>query len=123
MISLSGSRNSILPLQDKANCQDYARLYKQQNREKEIQEQANLKAQCDTIKNRIQGIIKTALEESKESEQNSFVLRFIDILGKNRDSLNKNRNIRFLDYFGYLLESTNEEEMFKLRDEYSGLTA
>lgn len=36
---------------------------------------------------------------------------------------NEFRNVRFLDYFGYLLDSTNEEEMNMLRDEYSKLVS
>lgn len=35
-VSLSGSRNCILKLQDKRLCQEFARLYKLQNRETDL---------------------------------------------------------------------------------------
>jgi len=53
------------------------------------------------------------LKKSGNDWEISFVQRFIKILNTNRlGASNENTNNRFLDYFGYLLESTNEEEMY-----------
>lgn len=44
-------------------------------------------------------------------------MRFVDYLVDNR--IDQNKIDRFLDYFGYLLDSINEDEMHRLRDNYS----
>lgn len=119
VVSLSGSRDQILRLQAKKYCQDFARLFKKQNREKNEKKQAKILKKCGDIKDEIKKIVAEELQDSNQEHELSFVKRFIKILSENFRAVNKDMNNRFLDYFGYLLESTNEEEMYKLRDEYS----
>ena len=47
----------------------------------------------------------------------SFIMKFVGYL--NKDKVNQSQIGRFLDYFGFLLDSINEDEMHKLRDDYS----
>jgi serine/threonine protein phosphatase PrpC len=58
VVTLSGSRNLILKLQDKDLCQEYSRLFKEQNREKDMNKEQELKKQCEKIKKKIENIIR-----------------------------------------------------------------
>ena len=46
----------------------------------------------------------------------SFIMKFVDYLSNN---VHPGQIGRFLDYIGFLLDSINEDEMHKLRDDYS----
>ena len=86
VVTLSGSRNLILKLQDKDLCQEYSRLFKEHNREKDMNKEQELKQQCEKIKAKIDNIIKDDYnfknDDNKQQEayKNLFVVRFISIL-------------------------------------------
>jgi hypothetical protein len=56
-------------LQDKDLCQEYSRLFKEHNREKDMNKEQELKKQCEKIKEKIEKIIK---EEYKINHDNNL---------------------------------------------------